>query len=319
MYYLFVLGRFISVVLPRNISYSLAKFCAILHFYFCPNDRKYVLYNLSAIIGDRKERLRCAKRVFINFSYYLVDFLSFSKIDKGFVEKYIKVEGIHNLNKPLSEGKGVIVLSAHLGSYELGGVVTSLLGYPISVVALTHTDRRTNRLFNNQRRFFGIKVIPTSVAVKKCYQALKKGEFVAFLGDKDFSGNGLRTKMFSRSVCLPKGLAYFALKTGAYIVPAFVVRENKFNFKFILGEPLTNDLNDINDNSSKGDSNKDGRSESDQIKIIEHYVPVLERFIRKYPDQWFMFDKYWLDEPHEGQTSEVRGQASDEKNVSRHT
>jgi KDO2-lipid IV(A) lauroyltransferase len=281
MYYLFILGKTLALILPRNMGYFLAKICAVAKYYFSKKDRETVNYNLGPVIRDVKERRKVALEVFVNFSYYLVDFFRYSKLDKKFIEKYVKIDGLEYLNRYLAENNGVIALSAHLGNYELGGAVAALLGYPIYAVALPHKDKRTNELFNRQRECVGMKVISTGATVKKCFSCLNQGNMIAFLGDRDFSGGGVKVKMFSRYARLPRGPVFFAIKTGASIVPCFFVRENKKYYRFIFVKPIF-----LNRGDSKG--------KDEEKKALEEYVSVLEKYIKKYPQQWYMFEKYWL-------------------------
>ncbi|MDD5069787.1 MAG: lysophospholipid acyltransferase family protein, partial [Candidatus Omnitrophica bacterium] len=219
MYYLFYLGRVLALLIPRRVCYFLAKIIALIYYNFSRSDRKAVLSNLSPIIDDEKTRIVTARKVFINFAYYLVDFFRYRKLDLSFIEKYVVISGLDNLNRCFAENKGVVLLSAHLGNYELGGAVLALLGYPFCALALPHRDKRVNRFFDNQRNLVGVEVIPTGGVSRRCLSSLRKGKIVAFLGDRDFSGKGVRTAVGNSYSFLPKGPAFFSFKTGAYILP----------------------------------------------------------------------------------------------------
>ena len=277
MYYLFALGKIVSQLVPRKVAYFVAWLCAVARFYLCRKDREIMIYNLLAVSKDEKKARKQAKGAVINFAYYLVDFFRYSKLNKRFIDKYVKVDGLEILQRLAADSKGVIILALHLGNYEMGAAVTSILGYPLSVVALPHKDKRVNRLFDGQREMVGLKVIPANVAVKRCFSLLKKGGRVAFLADRDFAGHGLKAKMFFRDAIMPKGPAFFALKTGACIVPSFFVRENKWFYRLKFEEPIFIDSDGVSEES-----------------IVDKYVPVLEKYIEKYPDQWYLFEKYWL-------------------------
>lgn len=276
MYYLYILARTLSLSFPRNFCYIVAKFLATLHYYSSKKDRLIVNNNLLPIIKEKGKREEAVKKVFINFAYYLVDFFRYSYLNKSFIDKYIKVSGIEHLNKALSQKKGVIANTAHIGNYELAGAVTSLLGYPFYAVALAHKDTRINKLFNRQRRSVGINIIAAGVATKKCFSLLKKGGFVAFLGDRDFLGGGMKVKMFEREAILPRGPAFFARKTGASIIPAFLVREEKKFYHLIFESPI---------DTEKAKTDED---------ITKEYAKILEKYIKLYPEQWYLFQAYWV-------------------------
>jgi len=277
MYYLYILGKKLALCLSRNSCYKLAKFLSLVQFYLSKKDREVIFHNLFPVIEDKGKLKKYAREVFINFGYYLADFFRYSKLDQDFIKKYVKVSGLEYLDQALAKNKGVIALTAHLGNYELAGAITSLLGYSVSVVALPHRNERVNNFFDGQRRLVGLDVIATGTAIKGCLSALKKNKIVALLGDRDFSQAGIKLNMFSRQAFFPRGGAYFALKTGAAIVPGFLVRENRFFYRLIFDQPII---------CEKG--------EEDEPAIISKYLSVLEKYITKYPDQWYMFGKLWL-------------------------
>ena len=291
MYYLYLFGKTITSIFPRSFCYLAARFISIAQYYLSKKDREAVIYNLSPVVEGKSKLKRYAREVFINFAYYLVDFFRYSKLNRNFIEKYVKISGWENLEKALGEGKGVIVFTAHLGNYELAGAIIALLGYPLSVVALSHKDKRINRFFDNQRQRAGIKVIPMGVpkqagvpkyagaAIWGCFTALKRGDMLALLGDRDFSGQGLKLEMFSRYAYFPRGISFFALKTKAPIIPIFLVRENKKFYHLIFDEAVSY-----------------SPDQQDETAVIKQCNKVIEKYIKRYPQQWYMFQKYWLKE-----------------------
>ena len=278
MYYLYLFGKAITSIFPRSFCYLAAGFISIVQYYLSKKDRKAVIYNLSPVVKDKSKLKRYAREVFVNFAYYLVDFFRYSKLNRKFIEKYVRISGWENLEKALGEGKGVIVFTAHLGNYELAGAIIALLGCPLSVVALSHKDKRINKFFDSQRQKAGIKVISTG-AIRGCFSALKRGDMLALLGDRDFSGRGSKLEMFSRYAYFPRGISFFALKTKAPIIPIFLVRENKKFYHLIIDEAVSY-----------------SPDQQDETVIIKQCNKVIEKYIKTYPEQWYMFQKYWIEE-----------------------
>ncbi|MFA5008658.1 MAG: lysophospholipid acyltransferase family protein [Candidatus Omnitrophota bacterium] len=276
MYYLYVIGKIFCLSVPRKIAYCAASLLATCQYYLSKKDRAIVIDNLSPIVKGKKKREQCAKKVFINFAYYLVDFFRYSKLNENFIKKYVRISGLSYLEEAISQKKGVMAVTAHLGNYELAGAVTSLIGYKVNAVALSHKDKRINNFFNKQRKMVGINVIPASVGIKKCFSLLEGGQLVAFLGDRVFSGNGVPANMFSHKALLPRGPAFFSLKTKVSVLPAFFVRENKNFYHLIFEKPINPKILSAEDD------------------IVREYSKVLEKYISLYPDQWYMFQPYWL-------------------------
>ena len=276
MYYLYIFGKAFSLFFPRKLAYSFAGWLAACQYFLAKKDRAVVIENLSPIIKDKKQRAICARKVFINFAYYLVDFFRYSKLNADFVKKYVRVSGINYLEEAIRQKKGAIAVTAHIGNYELAGAVTSLLGYKVNAVALSHKNKRINDFFNKQRKMVGVNVISASVAIKRCFSLLGQGQLVAFLGDRIFSGTGIKVNMFLREALLPRGPAFFSLKTNASIMPAFFVRENKNFYHLIFEKPI------------------DTKTFETEEDIVKEYSMVLEKYISMYPDQWYLFQPYWL-------------------------
>lgn len=283
-YILYRIGQFIALVLPLNLAYKIAVFFSDLHYIFANQDRRAVKENLSVIFPEKSSReiRRLRIRMVRNFAKYLVDFFRFEKLDKEYIAKHIKIENAHYFNRALSRGKGVIVLTAHLGNWELGGVVLSLLGYPLWAVALPHKYKLVDNFFNFQRQRKGLNVIPLGKAVRLSLNLLKENKMVALVGDRDFTEKGVILDFFGKPTLLPAGPAALAIRTGAAIVPGFMLRNKNGGFTLRIEKPL-----EIPVSTDK---------RKDLLQIIIRYKVIFEDYIRKYPDQWYMFRRFWVEE-----------------------
>ena len=280
-YLIYQLIRFLAFWLPLKTAYSLGEKVADIRYFFCEESRKIIEENLKQVLGDESEEeiKRKARKVFRNFAKYIVDFSRFRRINRSNLEQFITIEGIENLKRSFAAGKGVIALTAHLGNWELGGVTTAILGYPVNAVALRHEEVSVNRLFVQQRTRKGVKVIPFGTAAKRCYQALQRNEIVALLGDWDIKSKGVRIPFFGKLITLPRGPANLSLKTGAAILPGFTIRGEDDHFKLFFEEPIFPEST--------------GHKEEDVQRLSKQVSKVLEKYIRRYPEQWFLFHKVW--------------------------
>ena len=279
---IYKLGQFLALVLPLRAGYSIAIFAAKLQYLLSRKDRLVVYGNLRAIFPDKdeKEIAVLAKMVFVNFAKYLVDFFRFEKLDKKFLSEKVKVVGRENLDNALKGDKGVIALTAHIGNYELGGAVISLLGYRFNAVALDHKNRLVNDFFVGQRVRTGVKVISLGSTLRRCYEVLRKGEVVALVGDRDFSNHGIVTEFFGRKTLIPKGPAAFYVRAGASIVPGFLIRTPDDSFELRFEPPIS--------------YHAIGNVETDEKKVTDLCVEAIEDYIKRYPSQWYMFRRFWL-------------------------
>lgn len=281
-YILYRIGQFIALNIPLKWAYKVGIFFSDVHYFFSRKDRLTVTQNLKAIFPEKSEREIGLLRIetFRNFAKYLVDFFRFSLLDKESVEKNIRLVGIDNFDKALAKGKGAIVLTAHLGNWELGGAVIALLGYPFWVVVLEHKNKNVNDFFNYQRQSKKVKVITVGKTIKRCLTVLKQNEMVALVGDRDFSDTGVAVNFLGKTALLPRGPAAFSLKTGSPIVPGFMIRDKDDKFTLRIEQAI--------------EFKPTGNEEKDLIGLIESYKVVIEKYIRDYPDQWYMFRRFFL-------------------------
>ncbi len=271
------------MVLPHTFAYRVSVFLTGFKYIICAGERKAMRKNLEVILGENHPGVKkYPKQIYANFGKYLVDFFRAEKIDRKFIDKFVKIENLEYMDQALKKGKGAIGLTAHLGNWELSAQILARLGYKINAIALTHTHSRIDDFFSRQRQLTGINVIPVGVSVRRCFSALRKNEIVGILGDRDFSGeNGIFIDFFNRSLLAPLGPAVLSLRTGAAIVPAFVIRDEKDEryFRYIFTEPIYPEHS------------------ADEQKDIKHltskYIKVIEKFVRLYPQQWFVFHEFW--------------------------
>ncbi|MCK4994998.1 MAG: lysophospholipid acyltransferase family protein [Candidatus Omnitrophica bacterium] len=283
MYLLYRFGQWIALILPHRFAYRAAIFLTSFKYLLCPGERKAMHKNLEVILGkDHPGIKKYPRQIYANFGRYLVDFFRAQRIDKKFIDKYIKIENIEYIDNALKKGKGVIGLTAHLGNWELCAQILARLGYKMNAIALTHKHSKIDEFFSKQRELSGINVVPVGVSIRRCFAALRKNEIVGILGDRDFSAeNGIYVDFLNHSFMAPLGPAVLSLRTGAAIVPAFVVRDGKDEryFRYIFTEPIYPE--------KSGDEQKDIRY------ITSKYIGVIEKFVKLYPQQWFVFHEFW--------------------------
>ena len=281
-YILYRIGYLVANILPLKFAYSLSKRISDIQYILAKRDREAVIQNLSIVTKkDARECQALARKVFRNFGLYLVDFFRMPNFNQDDLKKRVKVEGIENIDGVLKQGRGGIILTCHIGNWEMGGVVMAMLGYDMSAVALNHKYKNINDFFIKQREKKGLKVIPVSHVMKRCISALRGKGLLALVGDRDFTNNGMMMNFFGMPTSIPKGPAMFALKTDSPIILGVFVRRDCFNYSLIFGSPI--DLKEI--------------PTHDKDKMIkeasEKFVKNMEEYIRAYPEQWLIFRKFW--------------------------
>lgn len=277
----FQMAGYFSRALPRSLAYALGIGIAN-GFHACdPVGRRAVTSNLRRVLEfqgvtpseEKLKRLVCLN--FQNFGKYLVDFFRFSAFSKSDIARWINMDHLDHLERAVALERGVILVTAHIGNWELGGAVIKALGHPLTAVAFPQRVGKTNELFFHQRRLRGMNVIPLGQAARGILEALRRRELVAMLADRDYTPHHDILPFFGRPTRLSIGPARIAHKTGAPIVPGFVLRQADDTYLLRFYPPLLPET---------------GLTVMDiQLRIRD----ILQIEIAENPTQWFIFEDFW--------------------------
>ncbi len=267
--------------LLRRIAYWCALRIASLFFLFDKRGRNAVMENYKVVMqhqGLDASRIKLRKMAHSNFKLFakhLVDFFTYSGLSRETIKDLISFEQYQNFLDVYNEGKGVILITAHIGNWELGGAVLSSLGFKINAVFLPEKVRWLNRIFFMMRRSRGLNVFPLGGAVRSVLGSLKNGGIVAMLADRDYTAHHIKISFFGKEACLSSGPVRIALKTNIPIVAGFLLREKDDTFRMRFYPPIRPEH---------------GMTELDLLKKIAN---ILEKEISTNLEQWFMFDSFW--------------------------
>ena len=269
----FHLARWASNGLPAPVALRLAERLADVQYRSSAKDRSAVESNLSLALGSgAAQHPPLVRDVFRNFGRYLVEFFTMHHAPLP----AFHVDGETHLRHAHAQRHGAIILTAHLGNWELGATIIRRMGFPISAVALPHLDPDTDRLFNSQRQRCGVTTIPLGPsATRQCLNVLHAGGLLGLLGDWELTGHSVAVSLFGRTVSLPRGPASLSLRSGAPILPTFLVREADWRFRLCVEPPLW--------------PTRHASAASVLQTLIQTYATGLERYIRQWPSQWMLF------------------------------
>ncbi len=279
---LYKFGQFCVHRLPIKMAYQFAVFFSDMQYYFSPRDRRAVTNNLKAILPSPQDNLQpLVREVFRNFGKYLLEFFRMAKfLDNEYIKKNVFIKNVERVDQVLKYGKGGIILTAHIGNWELGAVILSMLGYPLVAVALPHKERPVNDLFNSQREARGVEVVQTNGAIRKCIEALQENKIVGLLADRDFGSHGDVMDFLGKKALIPKGLTVFSFKTVGPIIPVFLIREEDDIFTLFIEEPIF--------------PPRGGEENEMLLSLMRQYTAIIDKKIREYPTQWLMFREFWV-------------------------
>lgn len=278
-------------------AHGFARVCSDIHFFLSAKDRRAVMNNLQQILKTREGLPVKARAVFRNFGSYLVDFFFMDKmVDDRFVREQVSLQGYEHLTAALARGKGVVILAAHIGNWEMGAAVMNRLGHPLTAIALPHKDSRVNDLFNRQRVSQGVSVVPSNIAVRGCVLALRQNKCVAVLGDRAFGSFGEPLSFLGRPTLIPRGAAFFAHRTGAAIVPTFLVPDGRGRYELTFDPAILPPEVVV------------GGGHEFELGLMKQCTAAIERKVRENPLQWLMFREFGIE--YEDLSSHSRVQRS---------
>lgn len=271
--------------LPGGFAYWIGLRLSDLFYFFQRTSRKAVSANLAQVYKARhiepsKKVLRgLTRKTFQNFGKYLVDFFRYTRVSREELQRIISIERMERLEHAFGLGRGVIIVTAHFGNWELGGAMLHALGYPVNVVAAPVTMPGVQDLLQKPREERGLKVVNVGYSAKALLRCLRAGEIVALLTDRDFSNENHTLELFGKQVRFPRGAGWLAARTGAPIVPAFLMRLPDDTFLLRFREPII------------------PGAESDPVELTARIRDAIEAEVGERPCQWFIFHKFWESEP----------------------
>lgn len=266
---------------PLRVAYWGALLASDLWWLLYRGHRQAAIANLTQVLGESTAARIAARRSFHNYGRYIVDFVRADMIRDASVPTKIQFDRWAELDAAVAEGHGVLIVLMHVGNWEIGGRVLSQRGYRVNVIARSFEHHRFNQAVVDARQESGMRVIPAERATLGIVRAMRRGEVLGILIDDPLEDGGVSVPFFGRQVMVPAGPARIALRTGARVLPSALVRDGTTS-------DVTRALVDFSVRAEvTGDQERDVQTLT--RRILESH----ERFIRAYPDQWFMFRRMW--------------------------
>jgi len=287
----YILGRllrglfFLTNYIPNKAIFSFSKHTSSVFIRFSHRYRRRIARNLQIAFGnttDNKKLAQIAQSLSENLGLNFAETLISSTAKKKPLLDSIQIHGIEHLEKALSHGKGVLAFSAHLGNFTLIGLKMAAEGYPFHMLVKDPRYPAVAEAFHVMQEGQGgnfIYVEPWERALRQILSCLRKNEIVCILADEKKSKTGVLVDFFGYPAPTAPGPAVLALRTGAPLVPIFIVRSNDGLHHIYIEPQLELSLN--------------GDRSSDIPAVVSAYTKVIENFIRMYPDQWFWINNRW--------------------------
>ncbi len=272
---------------PRSVARNIGAFIARLALLLTPRLAGVGDLNLRLAFPEKStaERQQILRKLYRNLGWLLAEFCQMPRYTPETTRSFIRYDGLEHYLAARDEGKGVLILTGHLGAWELSSFYHSLMGYPMSIVIRRLDNPLVDSLVNHIRCLHGNQVLHKDDFARGLLASMRRGETVGILMDTNMTPpQGSFVDFFGQSACTGTGLARIAMKTGARVLPGFLLWEEATQ-QYVLrfGAPLCL--------AASGDV------EADVIANTALFTRVIEDYVRQYPDQWLWVHRRWKTRP----------------------
>jgi len=281
-----LLLKFIGI-LPRPVARALAVITVRILLLLVPKLRRVAVFNLQIAFPEwsesrRSEIIRTMARY---LAWQAVEFARFPHYARSSIQEIIEIEGHENFLEAQRKGKGVLILTGHIGAWELSSFAHAVYGFPMNYMARPLDNALLDAFVNRYRCIGGNKPIYKNESARAVLKALGSGGIVGILADQNtLLEEGAFVDFFGKFACTTTGIARLALHTGAPVVPGYAywdIHTEKYKLCF---EPAVAIVDT-------------GNSEQDILDNTQRFAKTTEAIIRRFPDQWVWVHARWKTRP----------------------
>jgi len=270
----------IFVIIFRNISLQKAKkISSVIGRMMFPvlKKERNILYANLAYTSFPVLPEKLLKAVTRNMMYTFAEFIKLAYFPYDKIKGLFDVKHEGFLKEALEAGKGVVLVTAHIGNWELLGTYLGKKGYKVNAIYRRSSNKDYDKVIRRFRGLNKVRLIENSDSWNGSIEALKNNEILIVLADQNPKNDSPNIEFLGKDAGTPKGPALFSIKTGAKILCSFVIRKkNRFEIRFIRPEYST-----------------DGKIKDRIISILKTINDVYSKMITEYPDQWVWFHDRW--------------------------
>ncbi len=270
--------------LPRKLALSIGMYLAAAVFWFSHRQKDRACKHLKQSFGiEYPAAERLVRRSFRNTGKNLMEFMQLPRMSPETIHQLVTFEGREHIDRALDQGRGAIILTAHFGNWELLGASILANGYTIRGITRQLRSKRLDAIVSSYREKVGWQGIDRDRSIREVLRCLKRNELIAILADVDTRTQGIFVDFFGRPAYTPYSPVAFALKTGAAILPTFIIRQPDDSHRAVVEAPLL--------------LQQGGEREQDLLVNTQRFTKIIESYIRRYPEQWIWMHERWKTKP----------------------
>ena len=274
-------------ILPRSAARALGAGIGAAAWKLLKRLRKVGMGNLELAFPEKSnaERSAILRGVYRSLGWQIGEFCKMSRYTEEEASKFIRYDGLERFLAAREKGKGVLVLTGHLGAWELSSFYHSLMGYPMSLVIRRLDNPLVDAFVNRIRCLQGNRVIHKDDFARGLLTSMSRGETVGILMDTNMTPpQGVFVPYFGVEACTASGMARVALHSGAAVLPGFLVWESaEKRYVLRFGEEL--------------ELIRTGDTAGDIVANTALFTATIEAYVRRYPEQWLWVHRRWKTRP----------------------
>jgi KDO2-lipid IV(A) lauroyltransferase len=274
-------------LIPRSAARLLSGCLAFTVYWSFGRLRRVGWRNLEMAFPEHSSNRKKAelRGVYRHLGWQMVEFCRMARYTPENTRDWMHTEGLDHYLAAKARGKGVLIVTGHLGAWELSGFYHSLMGYAMGVVIRRLDNRRLDAFVNGIRCLHGNQIINKNDFGRGLLLAMRAGQTVAILMDTNMTPpQGAFVKFFGVDACTGTGLAHIARKTGAAVLPGFMLWEPA-EHRYVLHFGPEIEIPHTAD------------AAADILAGTQLCTSAIESWIRRYPDQWLWIHRRWKTRP----------------------
>lgn len=278
--------RWLISVMPISSGFAFMRLMGDIHYHLSRNKRRLISDNLNSAFGGKAPLgdipLR-TRRYFRNHYINQLQIFLFPRLNRGNIENYHSFEGLEHVEAALQKGKGCILIHPHFGPAQLPLCSFGIMGYPVMQLGLptdeglSYIGRKVAfRLRMKYESKIPARILPADSFLRPIFDWLKSNKLLMITGDGagggKFIGKFIPIEFFGKNVQFPVGAVNLATRTGAPLLPMFIIETNG-TYKTIIHSPIK----------------YEGKSQS---AVIAEFVRLLEDYCSVAPHLWHFWDEF---------------------------
>lgn len=276
--------KFISrlvCLLPYALVCVIGRGLGLLYFHLSRRNRPRAAAQAARSLGLAAADVQpVIRRLFMHLGQTLLEIMYTPTLTRDNIERFVTIQGAEHLRQAVAQGRGVVLLTAHIGNWEWLGAALAMAGFPMTTIVKPQPNDQYTRILNEYREKVGLEVFNRGTSeIILAARALKRGKVLGFLADQDGGRDGIFVDFFGCAASTPAGPAAFAEKFRSPVVPAFIFHRPGGGHQVEIKPPLVCE--------HSGDTARDVRENTRRM------TKLLEDVIRRHPDEWLWFQKRW--------------------------